>query len=71
MSEDLRNEEITVSVLRDGEPESQENDWSMASAEERIEAVWTLTELCFGWNKPSLNVPRLERSVTRLQRAQC
>jgi hypothetical protein len=38
--------------------------------EERIEAVWTLTELCMAWNKPSASEPRLQGTVTRLQRAQ-
>jgi len=41
-----------------------------ASPEERIEAVWMLTELCLAWNKPSASEPRLQRTVTRLQRAQ-
>ena len=70
MFEDSRNEQITVRIIRDGVPEPQDNDWSMASPEERIEAVWTLTELCFAWNKPSSSEPRLQRTITRLQRAQ-
>jgi len=70
MSDDSRKKEITVTVIRNGAPEPPDNDWSMATPEERIEAVWTLTELCFAWNKPSESVPRLQRTVTRLQRAQ-
>jgi len=69
MSEDSRNEQITVRVIRGGLPEPLDNDWSMASPEERIEAVWTLTELCMAWNKPSTSEPRLQRTVTRVQRA--
>jgi len=69
MSEDSRSEQIKVRVIRDGLPEPPDNDWSMASPEERIEAVWMLTELCLAWNKPSASVPRLQRTVTRLQRA--
>jgi hypothetical protein len=42
MSENPRDEEITVRVIRDGLSEPQDNDWSIASPEERIEAVWTL-----------------------------
>ena len=69
MSEDSRNKEIKVRVIRDGAPEPLDNDWSNASPEERIEAVWTLTELCWAWNKPESSVPRLQRTVTRVQRA--
>lgn len=69
MFEDSKNEQIKVRIIR-GVPEPPDNDWSMASPEERIEAVWTLTELCLAWNKPSSSEPRLQRTVTRLQRAQ-
>ena len=67
MFEDSRNEEISVRVIRDGLREPQDNDWSMASPEERIEAVWTLTKLCMAWNKSSVSEPRLQRTITRLQ----
>jgi hypothetical protein len=70
MSENSRDEEITVRVIRDGLSEPQDNDWSMASPEERIEAVWTLTKLCLAWNDSSVSEPRLQRTITRLQRAQ-
>jgi hypothetical protein len=70
MSDDSRNERMTVRVIRNGLPEPRDDDWSRASPEERIEAVWTLTELCLAWNKPSASEPRLQRTVTRLQRAQ-
>jgi hypothetical protein len=71
MFEDSPNEQISVRVIRDGLPEPLDNDWSKASPEERIETAWTLTKLCMGWNNPSTDVPRLQRTVTRLQRAQC
>jgi hypothetical protein len=70
MSQDSRNDQITVRVIRDGLPEPPDNDWSMVSPEERIEAVWTLTELCLAWNNSSTSVPRLQRTITHLQRAQ-
>ena len=70
MLENARSKQITVKVIRDGSPEPPDNDWGMATPEERIEAVWTLTELCLRWNNPSESVPRLQRTVTRLQRAQ-
>jgi hypothetical protein len=63
--EDSRSEKISVRVIRNGLPEPQDTDWSMASPEERIEAVWTLTELCLAWNKSSESEPRLQRTVTR------
>jgi len=68
--DDSRTEEIKVTVIRNGLPEPPDTDWSLASPEERIEAVWTLTELCLSWNNPSTSVPRLQRTVTRIQRAQ-
>lgn len=70
MSEELGNKQITTRVIRDGLPEPPDNDWSMATPEERIEAVWTLTELCMAWNNTSTSVPRLQRTITRVQRAQ-
>jgi hypothetical protein len=70
MSENAREDRITVRVIRDGLPEPADNDWTMASPEEGIEAVWTLTKLCMGWNNPSTGEPRLQRTVTHLQRAQ-
>jgi len=70
MFDDSRREKITVRVIREGMPEPPDTDWSMASPEERIEAVWTLTELCLAWNKPAASEPRLQRTVTRVQRAQ-
>ena len=69
MFEDSQKEQITVRVIRDGLPEPPDNDWSMASPEERIEAVWTLTELCLAWNKLSPSEHRVQRTVTRVQRA--
>jgi hypothetical protein len=69
MSEDSQSEQITVRVIRDGAPEPPDNDWAMATPEERIEAVWTLTELCMAWNNPSASEPKFHRTITRVQRA--
>ena len=68
MSQDSRSDRIRVRVIRGGLPEPPDDDWSMASPEERIEAVWMLTELCR--NDTSTSEPKLQRTVTRLQRAQ-
>lgn len=69
MYEDPRSKHISVRVIRNGEPEPPDNDWSKASPEERIEAVWTLTELCLAWNQSSTSEPTFQRTVTRVQRA--
>ena len=69
MAEGSRKEQITVRVIRDGAPEPPDNDWSKLSPEERIEAVWTLTELCLAWNNPSTDITEFQRTVTRVQRA--
>ena len=69
MSDDSRNKQITVRVLRNGEPEPPDDEWAKATMEERIEAVWTLTKLCMGWNNPSESEPEFQRTITRVQRA--
>ena len=68
MRETARNERVQVRVIRD-EPDSQLNDdWADSSPEERIEAVWMLTKICLGWNNVTTDEPRLQRTVTSLQR---
>lgn len=62
--------EITTRVLRNGQAEPRENEWLNYSPEERIEGVWMLTRLCLSWNNDLINEPRLQRTVTRIQRAQ-
>jgi len=69
MSQTSPNKEITVRVIRDGQTESMNDDWIGCSPEERIEAVWTLTKLCFAWNSELPNEPRLQRTVTHVQRS--
>jgi len=68
MFDQSRSKQITVRVIRNGAPEPPDDYWRNATREERIEAVWTLTELCLRWNNASETVPRLQRTVTRLQR---
>jgi|KBSSwiStaDraftv2_1062776.scaffolds.fasta_scaffold714025_1 hypothetical protein len=57
MSEESQKEQITVRVIRNGAPEPPDNDWSKATPEERMEAVWTLTKLCMAWNQSSTSEP--------------
>jgi hypothetical protein len=68
MSKHTPRQQMTVKVIRDGSPEPPDDEWLNTSPEERIEAVWMLTEICLAWNRPSPSVPRLERTVTRVQR---
>lgn len=61
--------EVSSSIIRDGQPEGLDNDWNDSSPEERIEAVWTLTKLCLAWNNHLNDEPRLQRTITRIQRS--
>jgi hypothetical protein len=59
---------ITINIIRDGK-EPRDESWKDLSPSERIEMVWTLTKLCMAWNNRwTDNEPRLQRTVTRLQR---
>ena len=70
MSVSSPQEKMTVRVIREGEVKPQDNVWLDSSPEERIEAVWTLTKLCLAWKEHLAGEPRLQRTITRLQRAQ-
>lgn len=70
MSNSSQDREMSAKVVRGGQDEAAENEWMDASPEQRIEAVWTLTKICLEWNGNSSLEPRLQRTVTRLQRAQ-
>jgi len=58
---------IEVKVFRNGEV-PRDYSWKDSTPEERIEAVWTLTKLCLAWNNQSTDEPRLQRTITRVQR---
>lgn len=60
---------ITTKVFRAGET-PPEDDWSGSSVAERIDAVWELTRQCLAWNQTGTDEPRLQRSVSRVQRPQ-
>jgi hypothetical protein len=63
-----RARKITINIIRDGK-EPRDETWKGLSPAERIEMVWTLTKLCMAWNnRCSDDEPRLQRTVTRLQR---
>lgn len=61
---------ITSRVIRAPDVEPRTNEWVNYSAAERIEAVWTLTLSCLNWNTENFRVPRLQRTVTRIQRTE-
>jgi len=69
MLEPSRRQKLKVRVIRDGQPEPLSNDWIGTTPEERIETVWELTKLCIAWKNDLTGEPRLQRTVTRLQRA--
>jgi hypothetical protein len=58
---------ITTKVFRAGET-PPEDDWIGSSVAERIDAVWELTRQCLAWNQTGTDEPRLQRSVSRVQR---
>lgn len=60
---------VTVRALRGQDPGADERDWSTATPEERMNAVWELTKLCMLWNTQGQDAQRLQRSVVRIQRA--
>lgn len=59
-----------VRLLRNGELETPDREWLEVSISERIEAVWTLTEQCLQWQGTAPDAPRLQRTVSRIQRPQ-
>jgi hypothetical protein len=59
---------ITSRVFRAGET-PPDDDWSGISVAERIDAVWELTRQCLEWTRTGTDEPRLQRSVSRVQRA--
>ena len=69
MFETSRREQLSVRVIRDGRSGARDDEWIGTSPEERIEAVWTLTKLCLAWNESPAREPRLQRTVTHIQRA--
>jgi hypothetical protein len=59
---------ITSRVIRKGDPLPEEREWESTTPDERINAVWELTLLCPAWQRDQTGEPRLQRSVSRIQR---
>ena len=60
---------ITSRVIRRGDPNPDEQEWEDATPEEWINAVWELTRLCLAWQTDQDDEPRLQRSLSRVQRS--
>lgn len=61
---------ITSKIIRPGEQEPEEDYWARATPAERMNAVWELTLLCLQWQAGHNDEPRLQRSISRVQRPQ-
>lgn len=49
--------------------EPNDESWREMTMEERIAAVWELTLQCDAWSRDGDHEPRLQRSVSRVQRS--
>jgi len=68
MNQPADRKKITSQVIRPGDPVADEQHWDNATPEERINAVWKLTLLCLAWQPNQAHEPRLQRSISRIQR---
>jgi hypothetical protein len=60
----------TSRIFRPGQvPPAAATGWEGTTPEERINAVWELTLLCLAWTGEHAREPRLQRSVSRIQRS--
>ena len=63
-----KRKHITSRIIRPGAAVPDEQHWDNATPEERINAVWELTLLCLAWQPNQADEPRLQRSISRIQR---
>ena len=68
MKSTVRTSMVTSRVIRNGDLSPEANEWEQFTPEERIEAVWELTLLCLAWRGEQPGEPRLQRSISRVQR---
>lgn len=61
---------ITCTIIRPGEQEPEDDNRARATPAERMNAVWELTLLCLQWRPGQNDEPRLQRSISRIQRSQ-
>lgn len=67
MTQPLRGD-ITSKIIRPGDTIPEDTYWDQFTAAERMDAVWDLTLLCLAWRPNRDNEPRLQRSISRIQR---
>ncbi len=65
---DRANRRMTSRIVRPGQDEPADLDWQGMSIEERMQAVWELTKLCYAWTDDDPSALRLQRSVVHIQR---
>ena len=68
METSLNRKNTTARVIRPGDSLRDDPDWEATTAEQRINAVWELTLLCLAWQGDRIVEPRLQRSISRIQR---
>jgi len=68
MNDSAKRKKITSRIIRPGDPVPDQQDWRSATPEERMNAVWDLTLLCLTWQSNQVDEPRLQRSISRIQR---
>ena len=61
---------ITARVIRPGDSVRDNKLTELTTPEERIDTVWELTLLCLAWQGDQTGEPRLQRSVSRVQRTE-
>ena len=62
----------TSRVIRPGDNQKEDDDSTdTMTSSERIELVWQLTVSCAAWQRGDESEPRLQRSVSRIQRPEC
>ena len=68
MRDSGKEKKITSCVIRPGDPVADEQYWDNATPAERMNAVWELTLICLTWQSKQAHEPRLQRSISRIQR---
>jgi len=68
MTEKRQRNNITSRIIRPGDPLPEDDYWDKFTPEQRMNAVWELTLLCLAWHTNRADEPRLQRSLSRIQR---
>ena len=68
MNEKKYRKNVTSKIIRPGDPLPEDDYWDKFTPEERMNAVWELTRLCLAWQPNETDEPRLQRSISRIQR---